>query len=48
MKDILNLLVVSEYYGVSKEMDIAKGLYQIPYSWKALWGKVKRILKSKR
>jgi hypothetical protein len=47
MKEIINLLVVNEYYGVSKEMDMAKGLYQIPYSWKALWKKVKRILKSK-
>lgn len=47
MKEILNLLVVKEYYGVSKNMDIAKGLYQLPYTWKELWRKVKRILKSK-
>ena len=47
MKDILNLLVTKEYYGVSKNMDIAKGLYQLPYSWGELWRKVKRILKSK-
>jgi hypothetical protein len=47
MKEILNLLVVKEYYGVSKDMDIAKGLYQLPYSWGELWRKLKRILKSK-
>ena len=39
--------VVKEYYGVSKNMDIAKGLYQLPYTWGELWRKLKRILKSK-
>jgi hypothetical protein len=47
MKEILNLLVVKEYYGVSKDMDIAKGLYQLPYTWGELWRKLKRTLKSK-
>lgn len=47
MKDILNLLMVSEFYGVSKRVDIAKGLYQLPYTWKELPKKIKRILKSK-
>ena len=47
MKEILNLLVVKEYYGVSKDMDIAKGLYQLPYTWGELGRKLKRILKSK-
>lgn len=47
MKEIINLLVVNEYYGVSKNMDIAKGLYQIPYSWKEMGRKLKRIIKSK-
>jgi hypothetical protein len=47
MKEILNLLVVKEHYGVSKNMDIAKGLYQLPYTWGELGRKLKRILKSK-
>ncbi len=47
MKEIINLLIVNEHYGVSKNMDIAKGLYQLPYTWKGLWEKLKRILKSK-
>ena len=47
MKEIINLLVVKEYYGVSKNMDIAKGLYQLPYTWGELGRKLKRILKSK-
>lgn len=47
MKEIINLLIVNEHYGVSKNMDIAKGLYQLPYTWKELGRKVKRIIKSK-
>ena len=47
IKNIIDLLVAKEYYGVSKNMDIAKGLYQLPYTWGELWRKLKRILKSK-
>jgi hypothetical protein len=47
MKEIINLLIINEYYGVSKNMDTAKGLYQIAYTWKELGRKVKRIIKSK-
>lgn len=44
IKDIINLLQISEYYGVSKRVDIAKGINSIPHSfsemlslWKRQW-----------
>jgi hypothetical protein len=48
MKDIIDLLVLREYYGVSKRIDTAKGMYKLPYNFtelKKLW---KRIWKSKK
>lgn len=47
MKDIIDLLVVSEYYKVSKRIDIAKGMYKIPYSWNEMGKLLKRIWKRK-
>lgn len=47
MKEILNLLVISDYYGVSERVDIAKGKYKIPSNWKELKKWLKRIWKSK-
>lgn len=48
MKNIIDLLVLRNYYGVSKEVDIAKGLYKIPYSTKECLELFKRIWKIKR
>jgi len=41
IKNIIDLLVAKEYYGVSKNIDFAKGNRKIPYSWK----QVKELLK---
>jgi hypothetical protein len=41
-KNIIDLLTLSEYKGVSENIEIAKGKYQIPSSWKAAWYKIKR------
>lgn len=43
MKDIIDLLMIKEYYGVSRKIDIAKGKYSIPYSWTQGWKQIKRI-----
>lgn len=43
MKNIFDLLQISDFYGVSKEVDIAKGKYKVPYTWKELKEKIKRI-----
>ena len=44
MKDIIDLLQLSDYYGCSKRIDIAKGKYQIPTTWRDLWKNIKRRL----
>ena len=43
IKNLLNLLNTEEYYGVSKNIDIAKGKYAIPYNWKEAGKQLKRI-----
>ena len=48
MKEIIELLNTNEYYGVSQNIDIAKGRYQIPYTWKDAWKNIKRRLCQKR
>jgi hypothetical protein len=45
---LIDLLILDDFYGVSKRMDIAKGMYQIPYSFKSAGKQIKRIVKSKR
>jgi len=47
IKDIINLLQISEYYGVSKRVDIAKGINSIPRSMKEMLSLWKRHWKSK-
>jgi hypothetical protein len=39
---IIDLLVTNEHFGVSNEIEIAKGKYSIPYTWKNVWYKIKR------
>jgi hypothetical protein len=43
IKNVIDLLVMSEYYGTSRSIDIAKGKYKIPYSWKEARKQLKRI-----
>lgn len=40
---IIDLLRMRDYHGVSKEVDIAKGKYQIPYTWKGLKNTLRRL-----
>lgn len=48
IKDIIDLLNFSDYYGINKRIDIAKGYYQIPPSFKKGKKQLKRVLKSKK
>ena len=41
LKNVIDLLVISEYYGVSRTVDTSKGKYKIPYTW----GEVSKLLK---
>lgn len=47
MKDIIELLVLNDYYGVSKKIDVAKGMYKLPYNFTEAKKLYKRIWKSK-
>jgi hypothetical protein len=47
MKELIELLNMNEYYGVSENIDFAKGKYQLPYTWKDAWSKIKRHSKKK-
>ena len=44
IKGIIELLNTGNHYGVSERVDIAKGKYQLPITWKDLWKYIKRIL----
>lgn len=43
VKNIITLLSSNDYYGVSERVEIAKGKYKIPYSFKDAWQKIKRL-----
>lgn len=48
IKNIVDLLNISDYYGVSENIDIAKGKYEIPLTWKDAWKNIKRRLWQRR
>ena len=48
IKGIIELLNTGDHYGVSERVDIAKGKYQIPTTWKDLWKYIKRTLWQRR
>lgn len=39
---IIDLLANGNHYGISDRVEIAKGKYEIPYTWKNVWYKIKR------
>ena len=41
--NLINLLAIEKFYGVSENVEIAKGKYEIPYTWKQGLEKIKRI-----
>ncbi len=48
MKGLIEMLNASKYYGVSERVEIAKGKYQIPITWKDAWKKIIREIWLKR
>jgi hypothetical protein len=48
VKNIIDLLNTNDFYGVSKKIDIAKGIYGIPTSLGDAKKQIKRIWKSKK
>jgi hypothetical protein len=43
LKGIIDLLQTGKYYGVSEKVDIAKGKYELPTTWKGTWKLIKRL-----
>lgn len=43
IKNIIDLLVMGDYYGISKDVDFAKGSRKIPYSFKQIKQLIKRL-----
>jgi hypothetical protein len=48
IKNILDLLQTDTFYGVSTNIDIAKGYYAIPKSFSDGKKQLKRVIKSKK
>ena len=48
IQNILDLLNANDFYGVSENVEIAKGKHELPNGWKDAFSKVKRHSKSKR
>ncbi|MEY4457269.1 MAG: hypothetical protein RLY15_1533 [Bacteroidota bacterium] len=40
--NLIDLLQLQEFYGVSERVDIAKGKYEYPWTWKQGWKVIKR------
>ena len=45
IKEILNLLMMDNHYGVSETIEIAKGKYELPNSWTSTFNQIKRDIK---
>lgn len=43
IKNIIDLLKMNDLYNESKDIDIAKGKYQIPHDWKDVRNLFKRL-----
>jgi hypothetical protein len=48
IKLILEMLQLNEHYGQSETIEIAKGKYEIPKTWKQTFKQIKREWKTKR
>jgi hypothetical protein len=48
IKNIIDLLILDEYYGASHNIDIAKGKYETPTTFKGFWKMLKRYYYGKK
>jgi hypothetical protein len=48
IKLILEMLQLEEHYGQSETIEIAKGKYELPKTWKQTFKQIKREWKTKR
>jgi hypothetical protein len=43
IRNIIDLLISNDHYNVSERIEIGKGKYEMPITWKQGWNKIKRI-----
>jgi len=48
IKNIVDLLSLGDYYGETKRIDIAKGAYELPTTWKGFWKLIKRHIHGRK
>lgn len=48
IKNVIDILVLDDFYGVSERVDIAKGKYKLPSTLTECGKLLKRIWKSKK
>jgi hypothetical protein len=48
INNIIDLLALDEYYGVSERVDIAKGKYETPNTFRSFWKMIKRYYYGKK
>ena len=48
IKTVIDLLNLEDFYGISEDIDIAKGKYKYPSTWKELKEFIKRKLNRKK
>ena len=48
VKNIVDLLQTSEFYGQSERIDIAKGRYELPTTWNDVLKLIKRLWLKRR
>jgi len=48
LKNIIQLLQLHEHYGISENIEIAKGKNEMPKTWKKGFKQLKRIIKNGR
>jgi hypothetical protein len=48
IKNTIDLLVLGDYYGETKRIDIAKGRYSTPTTWKGLFKWIKRLIHGRK
>jgi hypothetical protein len=48
IKNIIDLLTLDDFYGISENIDFAKGINKKPYTWKDVKQLIKRNWKRKK
>ncbi len=48
IKNIVDLLSLGDYYGDTHRIDVAKGMYELPSTWKGTWKLIKRIVHGRK